>query len=61
MMTEAVQTKLQSPGWVKEMQKHFQEKGYYRPEDLERAIGDQSTGVEVKVSTGIPANLILRK
>jgi hypothetical protein len=60
-MPNAIQTKPQSPDWVAEMHRHFQENGFYRPEDLERVFGDQSTGVEVKVAIEIPVSALIGK
>ena len=31
--------------WVREMQEHFNETGRYRPEDLDRLLGDPTHGV----------------
>ena len=33
--------------WVRDMQDHFAETGGFRPEDLERVLGDRSRGVEM--------------
>lgn len=44
------------PGWVNEMHAHFHKTGYYRPQDLERVLGDPRRGMEVKVADFFPAS-----
>ena len=38
------------PQWVKDMHEHYLEKGYYRSEDVERALGSPNQGVEIPAS-----------
>ena len=45
------------PKWVAEMQDHFQRRGFYRAEDLERVLGDPRSHVRVKTTTD-PANFL---
>jgi hypothetical protein len=49
------------PDWVKEMHKHFQKYGFYRAEDLHRALGDPNGYVEVRTSAMLPVNLFIAK
>jgi hypothetical protein len=37
-------------GWLREMQSHFSRTGFYRPEDLNRVLGDPRQGVSMPVS-----------
>lgn len=37
------------PDWVRDMHGHFQAHGYYRPEDLQRVLGDPRDRVECVV------------
>lgn len=47
--------------WVRDMQEHFRENGYYRPADLDRLLGDPRTHVDVAVSTAPPFNIVGKK
>jgi hypothetical protein len=38
-------------GWLKEMQTHFRQTGFYRPEDLDRVLGDQRRGVSMPIAS----------
>ncbi len=35
------------PQWLVDMHDHYAETGTYRPEDLERVLGDQTKGVSM--------------
>jgi hypothetical protein len=43
------------PQWLKEMQTHYSRTGSYRPEDLNRVLGDQRQGVSVPMASQWPA------
>jgi hypothetical protein len=48
---EEIMRRLEQSGpadWVREMHAHFQEKGFYRPEDLRRILGDPTDRVELR-------------
>lgn len=40
------------PDWLVEAHRHFYQTGFYRPEDVQRVIGSQREGVEVRVEAG---------
>ena len=39
------------PDWLMEAHKHFHLTGFYRPEDVQRVIGSQREGVEVRAES----------
>ena len=41
------------PLWVREMHEYFRRTGFYRPEDLQRVLGDPRESVQVRVETGL--------
>jgi hypothetical protein len=45
--------KLPPAPWVRDMIRHFHRTGLYRPEDLQRLLGDQTKGVEVGPSPSL--------
>lgn len=40
-------SKMPIPQWLKDMHEHYNEHGFYRPEDLERVLGDPTKGVSI--------------
>ena len=48
----AVQQISPVPQWVIEMREYFQRTGVYRPEDLQRVLGDPRDSVQVQLDTG---------
>jgi len=36
------------PPWIREMHEHFRQKGFYRPEDLRRVLGDPTDRLELR-------------
>lgn len=42
--------------WVTKMHDHFQKTGSYRPQDLERVLGDPRHGFEVRVGDPLVAS-----
>lgn len=50
-----------SPDWVLEMHRHFQQNGFYAAEDLQKVLGDPRTRVEVPSSQESPVNFLHRK
>jgi hypothetical protein len=38
----------EQPEWVRKMIEHYWQTGTYRPEDLQRLLGDPNKGVEVR-------------
>ena len=49
----AVPVQPEIPQWVKEMHDHYQKKGFYRSEDVERVLGDPGKRVEAPASMEI--------
>ena len=43
--------------WLAEMHEHFQRRGFYRAQDLQRVLGDPRTHVRVKTTTD-PGNFL---
>lgn len=39
------------PRWVTEMHEHFQRTGFYRPQDIQRVLGDPRESVEIRLDT----------
>ncbi len=65
-MSEAPKTRARRPEaqtqtldseWVSEMQEHFQRRGFYRAQDLERVLGNPRSHVQVR-TTSDPANFL---
>lgn len=50
----AVEQQPSEPSWVKEMHEHFLKTGSFRPEHLERVLGDPRHGVEVRIESAFP-------
>jgi hypothetical protein len=48
------------PDWLQQAYKHFQETGFYRPEDIIRVLGSQREGVELRAETEWSANWLTR-
>ena len=48
MATPVVQAPAEAE-WVTKMHDHFQKTGSYRPQDLQRVLGDPRQGFEVRV------------
>ena len=42
------------PVWLVNMIDHYRRKGFYRPEDLRRLLGDPNERVELGPDTGLP-------
>jgi hypothetical protein len=40
------------PDWLLKAHEHFFQTGFYRPEDVQRVIGSQLEGVEVRAEPG---------
>jgi len=45
------------PAWVRQMIEHYRRTGTYRPEDLERLLGDPNKRVEVRSEMSLAAFL----
>jgi hypothetical protein len=45
------------PEWVREMIDHYRRTGSYRPEDLERLLGDPNKRVEVRAEVSLTSFL----
>ena len=41
------------PEWVREMREHYREKGWYRPDDLKRLLGDPNRRVDMGTKESI--------
>jgi hypothetical protein len=39
-----------APDWVTRMHKHYLKEGYYRPDDLERVLGNPRERLRIKTS-----------
>ena len=48
------------PAWIREMRAYYREHGHYRPEHLDRLLGDLTRAVEVGPRPGIPENYACR-
>jgi hypothetical protein len=44
------------PDWLQEAYKHFNETGFYRPEDIINVLGSQREGVELPAESDWCAN-----
>jgi hypothetical protein len=57
----AMMSRVPTPEWVVNMHKHYNEHGFYRPEDLQRVLGDQTRGVSVPRTTQEARDYLLGK
>lgn len=48
--SESMDSKPEAAEWVRQMRKHRELTGAYRPQDIARVLGDQSQGVSVAPS-----------
>lgn len=51
----------EEPAWMKDMHEHFRDKGFFRPEDIRRVLGNQAEGVSMPRDPDAVASLFLSR
>lgn len=44
------------PEWVRRMLEYYSRHGHYRPQDIERLLGDPTKSIEIGPRGGLPKN-----